>query len=121
MHDTDDYKIPYQQASQHDGHDAISPPSPDAKPRPRETRGPTPLIRCWWREILSAVLSVTCLVATIVVLFKIDGILLSSWTVFALPNAVISILSTAAKAAIILPVAESISQLKWLHLNRKSR
>lgn len=171
MRDTDDYD-PYQQAAtdeprtwrmvpQHDGHDAVSPLSPDAKEflsqtetacvvspiqpgsypvtsgaamnaqsgvgtsqnqsRMRETRDRTPLIRSWWREILSAILSVLCLVAIILVLFKIDGILLSSWTAFASPNAVISILSTAAKAAIILPVAESISQLKWLHLNSKSR
>lgn len=39
-----------------------------------------PLLRGWWKEIINAILSVLCLLAIILTLFKIDGILLSSWT-----------------------------------------
>lgn len=88
---------------------------------PTKPRRSMSILRSWWREILSAVLSVLCLLAIALILFKIDGILLSSWSISVSPNAVISILSTAAKAAMILPVAESISQLKWLDLNSRSR
>ncbi|KAI0165339.1 hypothetical protein GGR52DRAFT_585378 [Hypoxylon sp. FL1284] len=36
------------------------------------------------------------------------------------PNAFIAVLSTASRASLVLPVTESISQLKWLHLAGKS-
>ena len=70
----------------------------------------------WSAEIASAVFSILCVVAIVVILSRIDGRLLSSWTIAVSPNAVIAVLSTAAKAAMLLPVAESISQLKWLYL-----
>lgn len=73
----------------------------------------------WATEIGSAVFSILCVVAIVVVLSRLDGQLLSSWTLAISPNAVIAVVSTASKAAMILPVAESISQLKWLHLERK--
>lgn len=46
--------------------------------------------------------------------------LLSTWTskMALSPNTVISTLSTLGKAAMMLPVGESISQLKWLHILR---
>lgn len=71
----------------------------------------------WWKEILWGLLSVAFLVGIAITLFNINGMLLSTWTskVALSPNTVISTLSTLGKAAMMLPVGESISQLKWLH------
>lgn len=73
----------------------------------------------WWQEILSATSSILCTVAIVVILYNVDGKPLSQWTVPVSLNVVISILSTAGKAGLILPVAECISQLKWIHLQSK--
>jgi hypothetical protein len=75
----------------------------------------------WMLEILSQLFSVLCMVAIVVLLAKINGSLLESWQSPVSPNAVISIASTAAKAALILPVAEALSQLKWLHFRTEGR
>lgn len=72
----------------------------------------------WWTEIISAIFSVLCIIAMVVVLVEFDGKQLSNWVWVISPNAVISVLSTASKATMILPVAECISQLKWIYLNR---
>lgn len=73
----------------------------------------------WWQEILSAISSILCTVAIVIILYNVDGKPLSKWTVPISLNVVISILSTAGKAGLILPVAECISQLKWIHLQSK--
>lgn len=78
------------------------------------------LVKSWGWEIASAVFSILCVVAMAIILSRINGQLLSSWTIALSPNTVISVLSTASKATMILPVAEGISQLKWLHLERRS-
>lgn len=70
----------------------------------------------WWQEILSAISSMLCTVAIIVILYKVNTKPLADWDEPVSLNAVISILSTAVKAGLILPVAECISQLKWIHL-----
>jgi hypothetical protein len=75
----------------------------------------------WMIEISSQLFSVLCMVAIVVLLAKIDGSLLESWRSPVSPNAVISIASTAAKAALVLPVAEALSQLKWLHFRTEGR
>ena len=75
----------------------------------------------WMVEIISQLLSILCVVAVIAVLAKFHGSLLESWTSPVSPNAVISVLSTAAKAALILPVAQAISQLKWHHFRTEGR
>lgn len=103
-------KEPLQQVQQHP---IINYPQP---PIPYQ---PTSLRRSWGMEILSTIFSILCVVAMVIILYKIDGRLLSTWTIAVSPNAVISVLSTASKAAMILPVAESLSQLKWLYLERR--
>lgn len=70
----------------------------------------------WWQEIFSAISSILCLVAIAVILYKVNGKPLADWDAPVSLNAAISILSTAVKAGLILPVAECISQLKWIHL-----
>lgn len=73
----------------------------------------------WWQEILSAISSILCTVAIVVILYSVDGKPLANWIVPVSLNVVVSILSTAVKAGLILPVAECISQLKWIHLQSK--
>lgn len=72
----------------------------------------------WWQEIVSLVFSIACTAAMVIVLIEFDGKVLSSWAWYISPNAVVSILSTGSKAAMILPVGECISQLKWIYLDR---
>lgn len=70
----------------------------------------------WWQEISSAIFSILCTVAIVIILYMVNGRRLSDSSIPVSLNAVISILSTALKAGMILPVAECISQLKWIHL-----
>lgn len=77
------------------------------------------VLREWWQETLSATSSILCTVAIVVILYNVDGKPLANWTMPVSLNVVVSILSTAVKAGLILPVAECISQLKWIHLQSK--
>lgn len=70
----------------------------------------------WWQEIGSVILSILCTVALVVILGEVNGRRLSDWSIPVSLNAVVSILSTAVKVGMILPVTECISQLKWIHL-----
>lgn len=76
----------------------------------------------WWRwEILAMLLSITCEAAIIIILVTMDGKPLSRWTSKVSLNATISIFSTIAKSAMLVPVAECISQLKWSHLVKQRK
>ena len=103
-------KEPLQQVQLHPIADYPQPPIPYQS---------NSLRKSWGIEMLSALFSILCVVAMVIILYKIDGRVLSTWTIAVSPNAVISVLSTASKAAMILPVAESLSQLKWLYLERR--
>lgn len=84
----------------------------DAAPRLKKRR----FLTEWWQEMLSAMSSILCVVAIVIILYKVNGKPLADWDEPVSLNAVISVLSTAVKAGLILPVAECISQLKWIHL-----
>ena len=78
-------------------------------------------IRCcskidWWQEIGSCLFSVLCLLGMVMLFSRIRNRPLTSWSFIVSPNACISILSTASKACLILPVSECISQLKRIYL-----
>lgn len=81
----------------------------------------TPEAGGWGLEILSVVLSIACTVAMVIVLIKFDGKLLSEWLWGISPNAVVSVLSTASKAMMVLSVGECVSQLKWICLDRQAK
>lgn len=72
----------------------------------------------WLIECLSAVLSVACVVALIIFLKVLDGKEPPSWNNRVSPNAIVSVLSTSAKATMMLVVAETIGQFKWLHIKK---
>jgi len=100
-------------------HDHVARAVAHPRPRARWNRDLCIGPRSWGLETASILFSLSCFVAMVVVLAKINGRLLSSWGLPVSPNAVISILSTASKATLILPIAECISQLKWLHLGKR--
>ncbi|KAM5346312.1 hypothetical protein ACJ41O_009317 [Fusarium nematophilum] len=69
----------------------------------------------WWWEILGAALSCVAMVLLLVLLIKSDGLSLESWTLPIRPNSLISVFTTVAKTAMMVPVASCLSQLKWRH------
>lgn len=70
-------------------------------------------IHLWIWELLSLVLCMSCIGAIIIILLDHDGKQLPGWNYGITINGLISVLAGIAKASMILPVAESISQLKW--------
>lgn len=106
---------------------AAATPKKEAEVRWQEVSATAPRLKRrrflgeWWQEMLSALLSVFCLVFMIVILSKVNGSPLEDWDEPVSLNAVVSVLSTAGKASMILPVAECISQLKWIYLQGNSK
>ncbi|KAL9109886.1 MAG: hypothetical protein Q9187_008116 [Circinaria calcarea] len=73
------------------------------------------IITDWWSfEVLSWILGAAALITVVVILQKYDGKSLSSWTFPITPNSMISLFATISKAALLLPVAEGLGQLKWI-------
>ena len=70
-------------------------------------------IDLWIWEVGSLLLSTCCVGAIIVILLEYDNKPLPTWNYGLTINGVISILAVVAKASMILPIAEAISQLKW--------
>ncbi|KAE8167833.1 hypothetical protein BDV40DRAFT_311337 [Aspergillus tamarii] len=75
----------------------------------------------WLWEITSLIFSAACVVAMVGVLIGVQGTSLSAWHLLIAPNTAISAPATASKTSLLLPVTESISQLKWVHFNRAHR
>lgn len=67
----------------------------------------------WVPEIIAAVLSMVCLALLIGFLVYIHGRSYATWRYSVSPNAIISIIVTAAKATMLVLVPSCISQLKW--------
>jgi hypothetical protein len=68
----------------------------------------------WRYETLSLIASIAAVVAIVVVLCYFDGKPVPDWPVGITLNALVSVLSTISKAAMIAAVASCISQLKWM-------
>ena len=91
-------------------------------PKPSVPRKPRIWPSIWSLEISSAILSVLCLIATIIVLNYLDGKELRQWqiaNVSVSPNTLIAIFTTIAKSSMMLAVAEGISQLKWTYFQQQ--
>ena len=67
----------------------------------------------WLWELSSLLLSISCIVATMAIIARYDNKPVPEWKYGLTINGVLSLLSGVAKASMILPVAEGISQLKW--------
>jgi len=87
----------------------ISPLSEKAHPRPAKRRF------ChvsWIWETLSLLLSASCITAVVILLLFYNNKALPTWR-FSTLNPAISILAVVAKSALVVPVSETVSQLKW--------
>ncbi|KAJ5588442.1 hypothetical protein N7537_011120 [Penicillium hordei] len=75
----------------------------------------------WTFEILNCLVAVAFLVAIILVLYKFDGKPVPDWPYGITLNALVSVLSTAMKAAMMCIATESLSQLKWSWFNQGNK
>ncbi|TID20949.1 hypothetical protein E2P81_ATG05579 [Venturia nashicola] len=98
---------------------AVFPATPrSASPTLQQLRGSWISSSWWWWEIGAALLSMTSMLLIIVVLVKVQDKPLGDWHFSIQPNSLIAVLTTVGKTAMLLAVAESISQLKWLYFDR---
>jgi hypothetical protein len=75
----------------------------------------------WWWEICALIIASGATVGLVVFLKVIDNKPRREWFASIQPNSVLSILTTVQKAALMVPVASSISQLKWHHFTSGRR
>ena len=76
----------------------------------------------WWLwELLSWLTSAASITALVVVLSIHNGRPLPQWPLGITLNTFISLIATLAKASAIVPVAESIGQLKWLWFKQQRK
>jgi hypothetical protein len=79
-----------------------------------------PISWWWWWEIASATLSATSLFLIITLLGLVDDKPLDSWHHPIQPSALLSVLTTIGRTAMMVSVASCVSQLKWSHFQRPS-
>lgn len=80
------------------------------------------LLYNWWLwEILGALVSITAIIAIVVILASHDGGPLSKWNYSITLNSLISLFATVAKAALLLPVGQVLGQLKWTWFHQRAR
>jgi len=61
------------------------------------------------------------MMAVIIILIKVDGTALDDWAFPIQPNSMISVFMTISKSALLVPIAECISQSKWLRFRQAPR
>ncbi|KAF2012585.1 hypothetical protein BU24DRAFT_464961 [Aaosphaeria arxii CBS 175.79] len=74
--------------------------------------------RNWWWEICAIVVSLVATGVIFIILLKTNGQPLSAWHLPIQLNSFIALCSTIAKSALLVVLAEGISQLKWNHFER---
>lgn len=77
------------------------------------------IVRGWWREFVFWVISVIALGGLILVLKKYDNQPLPSWPSQITLNTIVALLSTVARATLLEPVVQSLSQYKWIWFQKK--
>ena len=75
--------------------------------------------RIWAWELLSSTFSLACISAVVIILLCIQNKPLESWKFPLQPNTLVSIFSTLSKSALLVAVAEGISQLKWIYFRER--
>ncbi|KAI0192818.1 hypothetical protein F4808DRAFT_442603 [Astrocystis sublimbata] len=93
-----------------------------AEPPNESAREPTSVFRIWWWwEISALVLSIASTAGLIALLKTTDNTPLRKWGLPVQPNSVIAALTTISKAALLVPAASCLSQLKWRYFGSKPR
>ncbi|KAI3558115.1 hypothetical protein CABS01_02675 [Colletotrichum abscissum] len=77
-------------------------------------------LKGWLPELIWSIISIASVAALAGVLSRFDGQRLPEWPLGLTLNTLIAFLATLARAAFVIPVSESLSQLKWLWY-RKAR
>lgn len=72
----------------------------------------------WWWEVYATLLAIASTAAIVGVLIHVNGKPLSSWSLLIQPNSLVAVFSTIAKSALLVPVAECLSQLKWNYFEK---
>ncbi|KAK0622261.1 hypothetical protein DIS24_g11244 [Lasiodiplodia hormozganensis] len=98
------------------GQEPQTPLTPELPPRPGPpSDGLTDVVNSWWLfELLAWVISAIAMGVLVVTFILTDDHPLPHWPLSITLNSFISILGTVVKAAMVVPIAEGISQLKWL-------
>lgn len=91
--------------------DTLSSPQPTT---PRHLRFSSLFAEWWMEEILAGVLSLLCLVSIVIILVWYDARAQPSLRLGITLNAVVALLATIMKASSSIPLAQCISQLKWI-------
>ncbi|KAH7121262.1 hypothetical protein B0J11DRAFT_62108 [Dendryphion nanum] len=73
----------------------------------------------WSWEICGALLSIVCTTLMASIFFSMNERPLSHWKLPIQPNSLIAVFSTVAKSALLVPVTECISQLKWIYFEKR--
>jgi hypothetical protein len=68
----------------------------------------------WYLEILWYIVSSGCFIALVFVLHQLNGQPLPKWPLGLTINTFIALLATVSRTGFIIPICESVSQLKWL-------
>lgn len=74
--------------------------------------------RRWYWELSCILLGTCCKFAVVVILCTVDRTALDAWNFPIQPNSLVSVFMTVAKSSLLLPVAECISQAKWIQFER---
>lgn len=93
--------------------DNTEPDQPDKKAGGKFDHNSQLTLRIWFLETLSILLALGCLIAIVVVLIVHQNNPLPSRPKLLSINSLISVFTTFFKAALIMPVAEGLGQLKW--------
>jgi len=73
----------------------------------------------WWWELGAILVSLISMSLILTILCYMNGRLLSDWKLPIQLNSLIAIFSTFARSALMLALAEGLSQLKWNHFEKR--
>lgn len=93
----------------------------DKKTAPKIHRRPMASLALWTWECIALSLAIASFISIIIILRVYEDRLLSTWGAPLTINAVVSILTTLLKGTLALPVAEGISQLKWMWFSKRDQ
>jgi hypothetical protein len=71
----------------------------------------------WWWETGGLAVAIICIVLIIAILVSMDGKPLETWKLPIQPNSLIAVFSTICRSALAVPIADSLSQLKWIYFD----
>ncbi|KAF9876617.1 hypothetical protein CkaCkLH20_06025 [Colletotrichum karsti] len=75
----------------------------------------------WWLEMLSSLLALGCIISIAIILFLYDEKPLPDWPALISVNSLTAIFTAVFKAALIMPIAEGLGQLKWNWFQQKHK